>query len=176
MNKIQEINEEIIPVIDIIQMENDNNKLYFTEFKVTLHDNDFFIPVRSDGYINATILCKLGKKSFANYKKLKYTKEYLNTVSNITGIPISDLIIVKNGNQKLRGTWIHGKLAHNLSLWISTYIYVKMDDIFMYLFMLEKIYRLTNNLILVKKEAEESHKKNIELEEEIRQLEEELKE
>ena len=96
MNKIQEINEEIIPVIDIIQMENDNNKLYFTEFKVTLQDNDFFIPVRSDGYINATILCKLGKKSFANYEKLKYTKELLNTVSNITGIPMSDLIIVKN--------------------------------------------------------------------------------
>jgi hypothetical protein len=52
---------------------------------------------------------------------------------------------------------------------------IKMDDIFMYLFMLEKIYRLTNNLILVKK-AEEVHKKNIELDEEIRQLEEELKE
>jgi hypothetical protein len=173
--KIQKMNE-IIPVIDIIHMENDN-KLYFTEFKVTLHDNDFFIPVRSDGYINATILCKLGKKSFANYKKLKYTKELLNILSNDMNILISDLIIVKNdGNQKLRGTWIHGKLASNLSLWISTYIYVQMDKIFMYLFMLEKIYQLTNNLILAKKEAEEAHKKNIDLEEEIRQLEEELKE
>ena len=44
------------------------------------------IPMREDGMINATMLCKAGKKLLANYNQNKQTKEYLDALSSDIGI------------------------------------------------------------------------------------------
>lgn len=47
----------------------------------TLSLNDITIITRpSDGYINATQLCKAGNKEFNDYQRLKQTQEYLKVL------------------------------------------------------------------------------------------------
>lgn len=53
------------------------------------------IPVTqriTDGYINATGICKAAGKDFYDYTKTKNTQEFLNELSNDTKIPISELV------------------------------------------------------------------------------------
>ena len=45
----------------------------------------------SDGYINATAMCKSVSKQFNDYSRLKSTKEFLIELSADTGIPVSEL-------------------------------------------------------------------------------------
>jgi hypothetical protein len=74
----------------------------------------------NDGYINATQICKAANKVFYNYERLHTTKEYLDYLSFESGIPYSELIQVKKGgNYKEQGTWVHPKVAINLSQWAS---------------------------------------------------------
>lgn len=84
--------------------------------------DEFRIQARSsDGYINATQLCKAGGKRFHNWYQLDNTKEFINALSAETGIPVSGLVdITKGGNEKeLQGSWIHPDLAAHLAQWIS---------------------------------------------------------
>ena len=55
------------------------------------------IPMREDGMINATMLCKAGKKLLANYNQNKQTKEYLQELSINIGIPILELFVTTVG-------------------------------------------------------------------------------
>jgi hypothetical protein len=97
------------------------------EAPVPLELNGISILARpEDGYINATAMCKAGKKLFANWYQLESTKELIKeletqiTKSDI-GIPISQLVDVKKGNtsQFSQGSWIHPDLAVQLAQWIS---------------------------------------------------------
>jgi hypothetical protein len=95
--------------------------------------DDFRIQARaSDGYINATQLCKAGGKFFANWYQLDSTKAYLKVVSEQTEIPIIPEIgnpitgntclisIVKGGNDRgAQGSWVHPDVATQLAQWIS---------------------------------------------------------
>ena len=66
----------------------------------------------SDGYLDATAMCKATKKLFGNYKQLDSTKQFLTALSADIGYPISEIIqIVKGGNPKDQGTWIHPQSA-----------------------------------------------------------------
>ncbi len=46
----------------------------------------------SDGYISATAMCKAAGKKLNDYKRLENTKEYLEELASITGIPAIELI------------------------------------------------------------------------------------
>lgn len=85
------------------------------------HVNKDIIEQRvTDGYINATDLCKACKKQINDYLRLKTTEEYIATLSSETGIPVSELIqIVKGGPPKAQGTWVHPQVAINLGQWAS---------------------------------------------------------
>ena len=79
-----------------------------------------------DGYINATAMCKAGKKLFANWYQLESTKDLIKELENQIiksdiGIPISQLVDVKKGNtsQFSQGSWVHPDLAVQLAQWIS---------------------------------------------------------
>ena len=54
------------------------------------HKEDGYIVNQrtQDGYINATALCRASNKLFADYSRLKETKEFLNELSRSMGIPI----------------------------------------------------------------------------------------
>ena len=48
----------------------------------------------SDGYFDATSMCKATGKRLNDYYRLKSTKEYLDALSNDTHIPVSNIIQV----------------------------------------------------------------------------------
>ena len=80
------------------------------------------IPQRPrDGYINATRLCKQAGKLFGDYYRLAQTKAYLDELSAVMGIPITELVqIIQGGNDKMaQGTWVHPQVAINLGQWLS---------------------------------------------------------
>lgn len=85
-----------------------------------------------DGYINATALCKVSGKLFADYYRLRATSEFLEELSNQLEIPIIskkgsmgipiDLSLIQtitDGVNDLRGTWVHPQVAINLAQWAS---------------------------------------------------------
>lgn len=81
--------------------------------------NNNVIPQRStDGYINATELCKAGAARWNDYFENRKTKDYLAVVVTKTGIPVLDLIqqVTTTG---VRSTWVHPKVAIHLGQWIS---------------------------------------------------------
>ena len=95
---------------------------------------EFTIPLREDGYIFATWLCKAVGKKVSHWLNLKETKELKKEIEkNDTGItklqiknaddviPASALIeVYKGGNDKYnQGTWIHPDLGLNLAQWCS---------------------------------------------------------
>lgn len=76
------------------------------------------IQSRSDCYINATQLCRAGRKLFHDWNRLDTTQELYAELSKDTGIPVQDLIDTKIGGT-LQGAWIHPDLAVQLAQWIS---------------------------------------------------------
>jgi hypothetical protein len=46
----------------------------------------------SDGYINATAMCKAAGRNWFDYRRQKTTDPYLNALASETGIPASELI------------------------------------------------------------------------------------
>lgn len=74
----------------------------------------------TDGYINATAMCKAAGKAFADYERLASTQEFLAELSGSMGIPI-DLLVSKNmvGPNELRGTWVHPQVSTHLAQWAS---------------------------------------------------------
>jgi len=92
------------------------------EYNLKLKDgNDFIIPIRKDGFINATLLCKAGNKEWKDYNKSKRCKTIVDALKNEVINSHSEIIITKiGGNIKLQGTWIHRLLAIDLASWIYT--------------------------------------------------------
>lgn len=98
-----------------------NQQLSF-DFPVIEHSTGTdLIPQRaSDGYVNATAICKSCNKLFEDYMRLSQTKEFLNALSDDMGIPLTELIQkVKSGIPNIQGSWVHPQVAINLGLWAS---------------------------------------------------------
>lgn len=87
------------------------------------------IKQRDDGYLNATEMCKVGKKKYNDYDRLNQTKEYLEALNRSTGIP-ADLLIEKiiTGPNDNRGTWVHPRVAIHLAQWVSPQFAVQVTD------------------------------------------------
>lgn len=74
----------------------------------------------SDGYINATAMCKSVSKQFNDYSRLKSTKQFFIELSCDTGIHVSDLNqSLRGGYPENQGTWVHPDIAVNLAQWLS---------------------------------------------------------
>jgi hypothetical protein len=83
----------------------------------------------SDGYVNATAMCKAGGKLFNDYSRLKLTPPFLDVLARSTGIPVDVLIVtVMTGQNEMRGTWVHPQVAINLAQWISPEFAVKVTQ------------------------------------------------
>jgi hypothetical protein len=88
------------------------------------------IPQRvGDGYISATALCQSVGKQFSDYRVLKNTQAFLSELIAQTGLPEQQLIhVIRGGNAKLQGTWVHPFLAINLGQWLSPKFAVKVSQ------------------------------------------------
>jgi hypothetical protein len=65
--------------------------------------------------INATSLCKADGKRIEHYKENLQTKAYIEELSSVTGIPVTELFNPIIGG-KYPGTWIHRKVGYHLIL------------------------------------------------------------
>jgi len=74
----------------------------------------------SDGYLDATAMCKATGKRFGDYKRLKNTKEFFSVLSGSLIIPINQIIqIINTGSNEKRGTWIHPQMLEHFARWIT---------------------------------------------------------
>ncbi|AFZ11474.1 KilA, /APSES-type HTH DNA-binding domain protein [Crinalium epipsammum PCC 9333] len=80
---------------------------------------------KSDGYINATAMCKAAGKKWNNYYQNDSTKEYLEALAvdlgldvivknPVTTIPATALVQVFQGGNATQGTWVHYEIAVDL--------------------------------------------------------------
>ncbi|MDM8565111.1 KilA-N domain-containing protein [Candidatus Halobeggiatoa sp. HSG11] len=93
------------------------------------HDN--VIRQRSsDGYLDATAMCKANGKKFNDYYRLKSTKEFLTQLSDfiinnpVTGMCVTEqnqqlIQTVQGGTPEEQGTWVHPYISINLAQWCS---------------------------------------------------------
>jgi hypothetical protein len=86
----------------------------------------------SDGYVNATAMCKAYGKEFSDYRRLDRTIQYTQALSRSLGIP-RDLLIqsITTGPNEFRGTWVHPRIAVDLARWLHPEFAVMMDGWFL---------------------------------------------
>lgn len=95
-------------------------------FELQLPDNTkISIPIREDGMINATLLCKTGKTRFSKYIKNKQTQDFLNLLSSSEKLSMDKLFFIQKG-RLIQGTWIHRKVALHLAQWIYPNFSIKV--------------------------------------------------
>lgn len=98
---------------------------------VTRSWNDTPIARRTtDGYVNATAMCKANGKQWNDYWRTDRATEYLEALSAETGIPVSGLCLSTKGGA-YQGTWIHPRVSIDLARWISAPFAVWMDGWFL---------------------------------------------
>ena len=74
----------------------------------------------TDGYINATAICKACNKVITDYTRLINTTKFIEELVSKLGIPSSELIqVIKGGIPDMQGTWVHPQVAINLAQWAS---------------------------------------------------------
>jgi hypothetical protein len=117
------------------ELENEINNKDIEKKQIPLILNEFIIEYRkSDGYVNATQLCKAGEKNFNDWLCLENTKKYLIEMETDTKLTIKHLIDNNNKNDQLE-IWIYPKIAINLTHWLNPeFVFNVSNWIFDYLF------------------------------------------
>jgi hypothetical protein len=120
--------ENNVENVKIVNMKKDNI--------LTLNDIEI-IARKSDGFINATQMCKAGDKQFNVWFRSDKTKELITTlesefendVNNRSPTNVGNLVvdIIKTGINEKRGSWIHPDLAVQLAQWISPAFAIKVS-------------------------------------------------
>ena len=83
----------------------------------------------TNGYFNATLMCKSAGKKWNDYYRNKTTSSYLQCLSSTAGIVATDLVYQSGGGNNHRHTWVHRKVATNLAQWISPRFAVWASDL-----------------------------------------------
>ena len=126
--KDHKVDDKVDDKVNIVIKE-DNNIM---PYNLLLKDGSkFVVPFRKDGMVNATMLCKAGNKRFNNWFQTNTTKELIQALESVTGIPAAQLIQVKIGNSLSfeQGSWIHRKLAYHLAMWVSPDFGIQVSNI-----------------------------------------------
>ena len=89
---------------------------------------------QSDGFVNATAMCKANGKRWHDYAKNDRSEGYISALAGAlrsAGFLADPIQQVTTGPNHLRGTWIHPRLAVDLARWISPAFAVWMDGWFL---------------------------------------------
>ena len=125
---------------DLVKSLTDFDKIDEEKDKITLGGVEV-ISRQSDGYINASQLCKAGNKYYKDWFRLEKTKEFLTELSQELKIDIlidksekmgvGDISHPPNTNVRLieinmgksdvddQSTWVHPRVAIHIAQWIS---------------------------------------------------------
>lgn len=148
---------------ELSNMNNDENNvinMVEEDVQMTLIINDDVIEYRkSDGYINATQLCKAGGKKFGHWYTLETTKKLISILASNIGIPILNLV-EKNLGGNHSSTWIHPDLAVQLAQWLSPEFAIQVSYWIRTLFIKGKI---EVDIKLLKENIIKDNKKRIKL-------------
>jgi hypothetical protein len=83
----------------------------------------------TDGYVNATAMCRANGKQWSKYRESDRCQTYLDALAETSGIRMFDLIESRQGQGG--GTWVHPQVAVDLARWISAPFAVWMDGWFL---------------------------------------------
>ena len=83
----------------------------------------------TDGYVNATAMCKANNKQWSKYRESDRCQIYLDALAETSEIRMFDLIESRQGQGG--GTWVHPQVAVYLARWISAPFAVWMDGWFL---------------------------------------------
>lgn len=83
----------------------------------------------TDGFVNATAMCKANGKVWSKYRESDRCQLYLDALEGSSGIRMFDLIEARQGYGG--GTWVHPQVAIDLARWISAPFAVWMDGWFL---------------------------------------------
>jgi len=141
-NKKQDVkphNNSIINHKNVINQDKKNDTKDLTQIKeYKFGTSNLVVPIRSDGMINATALCKAANKKLNDYTRLKTTQDYLKVLEINTGIPVLELLNLDVGGNH-SGTWIHRKVGYHLAQWLSPEFAVQVSNILDELFITGKV-------------------------------------
>lgn len=130
-----------------------------------INNTEFIIPMREDGYIYATELCKAAGKEIKQWIRLKETKKLIDTLKSKGADSHLTFVEVYIGSTKYKhkykkGTWIHPELGIHLAQWCSPEFTIQVS-------------KWIRELIITKKVEVGKEKEN--LEEEYKKIVEDLK-
>jgi hypothetical protein len=83
----------------------------------------------TDGYVNATAMCRANGKQWSKYRESDRCQTYLDAPAETSEIRMFDLIESRQGQGG--GTWVHPQVAVDLARWISAPFAVWMDGWFL---------------------------------------------
>lgn len=83
----------------------------------------------TDGYVNATAMCKANGKQWSKYRESDRCQTYLDALAETSEIRMFDLIESRQGQGG--GTWVHPQVAIDLARWVSPEFAVWMDGWFL---------------------------------------------
>jgi hypothetical protein len=134
-NKVLETKENEIKTL-IEETKQSQDSLNTKEEKLTnglfncslkLLDNSCMtIPMREDGYVNVTLLCKAGGKDIKEWKKNKSSVDILNAYFSLGGILPSQLL---NSTRvgKTQHTFAHPDIAIQIAQWADPYFALQVS-------------------------------------------------
>jgi hypothetical protein len=102
-----------------------SNKLY--NCPLTIADGSVVnIHMRTDGYINVTLLCKTSGKDINKWRENKSSKVLLNSFSSLIKIPVSELL---NSSRvgKTQYTFAHPDIAIQVAQWCNPDIAIQVS-------------------------------------------------
>ena len=101
------------------------NGLFNCSLKLS-NGSSIIIPIREDGYVNVTLLCKAGGKNINEWKKNKSSLDLLNAYFSLGGIPPSQLlksIRVSKSQYK----FAHPDIAIQIAQWADPYFAIQVS-------------------------------------------------
>lgn len=78
--------------------------------------------------VNATQMAKKFGKLAKDWLRTQQTKEFLNTLSAVRQISLTDLVVINQGGSKQQGTWMHEDAALEFARWLSPQFAIWCND------------------------------------------------
>lgn len=78
--------------------------------------------------VNATEMAKPFGKLAKDWLSNKSTNEFIHTLSAVRTIPLTDLVVVKQGGNGEQGTWMHEDVALEFARWLSPAFAIWCND------------------------------------------------